>query len=80
MRIPPRPFSLGYFSSPFKSVRVRGFGFHPRKKCFGLTLLVFLFPEGCLLILTAIKDAETGYLVSIHLERDHNAFSVADYS
>jgi len=31
-------------------------------------------------ILTAIKDAENGYLVSIHLERDHNAFSVAGYS
>jgi hypothetical protein len=45
-----------------------------------LALLVFLFLEGCLVILTAIKDAENGYLVSIHLKRDHNAFEVAGYS
>jgi hypothetical protein len=45
-----------------------------------LAVLVFLFLEGCLVILTAIKDAENGYLVSIHLERDHNAFPVAGCS
>ena len=37
-------------------------------------------PGKCLIILTAIKDAKNGYLVSIHLERDYNAFSVAGYS
>jgi hypothetical protein len=45
-----------------------------------VALLVIPFLEGCLVILTPIKDAENGYLVSIHLERDHNAFSVAGYS
>jgi hypothetical protein len=45
-----------------------------------LALLVIPFLEGCLVILTPIKDPENGYLVSIHLERDHNAFSVAGYS
>ena len=45
-----------------------------------LALLVFLFLEGCLVILTAIKGAENRYPVSIHLERDHNPFSVAGYS
>jgi hypothetical protein len=45
-----------------------------------LALLVILFLEGCLVILTSIKDAENGNLVSIHLERDHDAFSVAGYS
>ena len=45
-----------------------------------LVLLVFLFLEGCLVVLTAIKDSENRYLVNIHLERDHNAFSVAGYS
>jgi hypothetical protein len=41
-----------------------------------LAFLVFFFPKGCLITLTAIEDADNGHLISIHVERDYNAFSV----
>jgi hypothetical protein len=41
-----------------------------------LAFLVLFFLKGCLIVLPAIKHAENGHLVSIHVERDRNAFSV----
>lgn len=41
-----------------------------------LAFLVSVFLKSCLIILTAIEDAENGHLIGTHVERDHSAFSV----
>ena len=47
-----------------------------RRPLISLALLVFFFLKGCLIILTAIEDADNGHLISIHAERDYSAFSI----
>ena len=73
---------LGFVPMPFTAIKRAQIpsGTPTKYKTERLGTPVILFLEGCLVILTAIKDAENRYLVSIHLERYHNAFSVAGYS